>query len=221
MYANSIHTEVAKSTASSAGGKKIKFAHPFLKGQLSEDENTIADVTSNCKLNDEFFAADLLIPASTAVPTLDGGAAFVTNVCQAGTMSINAIIKENFVFSEDLIAIAQFIRVNNDTVGGAVIKEKFYNGILFRRVYYSVFFTNVPLDRENGVNVPTYPLTCFFGGYQEGTFVNQNSMIKLRALGNQKDSIGNYVPYNSSNLAELGFTVSDMYHPNNNPGWVQ
>jgi hypothetical protein len=180
-----------------AGGTIIKFAHPFLSGQISQaspvDE---IDVSRALRLNDTFFNATPAQDSSFQETLVDGSVIIITNHLLNGSMSLSVLPTTGLVGTGDLVAALQFIKASGDDVGGTMTRIKFVNGVRITRIYYGVTVKNVPDDILAGNSVPVYPCTLLYAGWVEGTSANTDVNEKvLWAVGNRTGLKGAYKPY--------------------------
>jgi len=201
-----------------AGGTVIKFAHPFLAGQISDaspiDE---IDVSRALKLNDTFFNATPAQDSSFQEILVDGSVVTITNHLLNGSMTLQVLRTTGLVGTGDLIAALQLIKASKDDVGGTLTVIKFINGKRIVRIYYGVSVKNVPDDILAGNSVPVFPCVLLYAGWVEG--VSAASTVNERtiwAVGNKYGLKAAYKPYaitESENSSD--FFGGSAYYDNN------
>jgi hypothetical protein len=195
MYGNSKTAARPRATFRTAGGSSYKFAHSFLVGQVGSTNIDEVDISACMKLNDTYFNATPMQDSAFQEPLVDGSVIVLTNHILAGQATLNVLPTTGTVGGGDLIAIAQFIILNKDDVGGTLTREKFVNGNKLTRIYYGTSFKNVPHEIEAGNSIPVYPIVMLYAGWIEGISRGVGTTKKLWAVGNRYGLEAAYVPY--------------------------
>ena len=196
-YGNNLSGEQPRAHFMLAGGSSIKFRHPYLAGQLSED-TTIdeIDVSSCVKLDARFFEATPNQESARQEVLIDGSTVTICNRLLNGTITMPVVRTTGLVATGDFVSALQLIKSIGDTVGGILTKTDFRNGRAITRLYYGVTVASVPDDISEGMSVPTYDVRLLYAGWleTEGETVGENKK-KIWAVGNANGLEAYFSPY--------------------------
>lgn len=201
-----------------AGGSIIIFKHPYLAGQLSENDAKLdeIDVSSCVKLDGTFFEATPNQDSAKQTVLIDSSTVTICNRLLNGTISMPVVRTTGLVSTGDFISALQLIKSVGDGVGGLLYKTDYINGKAITKLYYGVTVKSVPDDVSMGNEVPTYNVQLYYAGWIEAVSTDSSQNLKkIWAVGSSKGIEGMYTPYQGQNADGTSGTKDEMLNATN------
>lgn len=218
-FANNLAGKSKRASFQTAGGSSIKLRHPYLAGQLATGNASIdgsydeIDISSSCKLDDEYFRAEPLMDSSKQVVMVDGSTVTITNDIQAGTINMQLVPTTGLVGSGDAIAAMQLIAASKDTVGGVLTLTEYINGKCITTFYYGISIKNVPQKIKVGNDVPVYSVQLLYAGWIVTVADSAASAQSIWAAGNDSGVTAIFkqlgINQGGADAATIGTAVGD------------
>lgn len=160
----------------SVGQLTISLYHPYLKALYNKDTTAYKGLSAGSidltgfKLEDTVISTDTQLDNAKLVPMLNGDTMTLTNANKSGTITFAATRTSAGVAGGDIVAIADFIRSQGDSVGGELTIKWYMNGQLKEMKFYKVCVKKCPPLMYAGNDLPSYGVSFTFATYSDADF---------------------------------------------------
>jgi hypothetical protein len=200
-YGNNLSGKQPRAHFMLAGGSTIKFRHPYLAGQISNNTNIDEiDISACVKLDGRFFEATPNQESARQEVMIDGSTVTICNRLLNGTITMPIVRTTGVVATGDFISALQLIKTVGDCVGGLLTKTDYRNGKVITRLYYGVTVASVPDDVSEGMAVPTYDVRLLYAGWLESVSDSvADNMTAIWSAGLKSGVKAYFAPYTVQN----------------------